>query len=92
MKKITTTLLFLTLGSTAYFAQIGVNTQNPQAAFHIDGTKDNPATGMPTATQQLNDVVVTSSGNVGIGTVTPDASSSLEVNTTNKGFLPPSYD
>lgn len=34
-------------------------------------------------------MVVTSSGNVGIGTTSPDASASLDITSTNKGFLPP---
>ncbi len=54
-------------------AQVGINTANPQGAFSVDGAKDNPATGTPTATQQLNDFSVTATGNVGIGNVAPAA-------------------
>ncbi|MDR3023082.1 hypothetical protein [Chryseobacterium sp.] len=50
------------------FSQVGIDTANPQATFHIDGAKDNPSTGVPNITQQGNDFVVTSAGNVGIGT------------------------
>ncbi|MGI9580215.1 hypothetical protein ACR1PO_03275 [Chryseobacterium sp. RRHN12] len=63
--------------STAFFAcswvfsQVGVNTVSPQGTFHIDGAKDNPAEGSPTAEQQANDFVVKPNGNVGIGTTTP---------------------
>lgn len=57
--------------SVCSFAQVGVNTANPQAMFHVDGGKDNPLTGAPSTTQQQNDVVITSAGNVGIGTTTP---------------------
>ncbi|SHK59356.1 hypothetical protein [Chryseobacterium polytrichastri] len=39
--------------------------------MHVDAAKDNPATGTPSATQQLNDFIVTSAGNVGVGTITP---------------------
>jgi hypothetical protein len=60
----------LTTASLAY-SQVGVNTPNPQGAFHIDGAKDNPATGVPTATQQENDLIVNDLGRVGIGTNTP---------------------
>jgi hypothetical protein len=70
MKKkliILTTLSFFTI----QYAQIGINTNNPQTAFHIDGAKDNSTSGVPTATQQLNDVVTTSIGNLGIGTIAP---------------------
>lgn len=57
--------------STIYYAQIGINTSNPQAAFHIDGAKDNASSGVPTATQQGNDAVITSAGNLGIATISP---------------------
>jgi hypothetical protein len=89
MKKIVSSLSLIFLGTTVYYAQIGIQTNNPQATFHIDGAKDNPETGTISAAQQANDVVVTSTGAMGIGTAAPDASSSLEVNTTTKGFLPP---
>jgi hypothetical protein len=78
MKKIVF-LSILTVGTAAY-AQIGVNTQNPQGIFHIDGAKDNPETGTPTLAQQANDVSVTSMGNVGIGTNTP--TNKIEINST----------
>lgn len=58
-------------------AQVGINTANPQATLHVDGQKDNPAIGAPSTTQQLNDIVITPSGNVGVGTVTP--STKLEI-------------
>lgn len=61
-------------------SQVGVNTENPQALFHIDGAKDNPSAGIPTSAQQTNDVVVTKQGRIGIGTNTP--SSSLEINSS----------
>lgn len=70
-------------------AQVGINTTNPQGIFHVDGTKDNAPTGIPTATQQANDFTITSSGSVGIGTTSPDASSSLDINATDKGVLVP---
>lgn len=59
--------LFLNYAS----AQIGIGTSNPRVSFHIDGAKDNPATGTPTSNQISNDVVFTSSGEVGVGTMTP---------------------
>lgn len=54
-------------------AQIGINTNNPQTSFHVDGAKDNALTGIPTVTQQANDFVVTNEGKVGIGTISPQA-------------------
>ncbi|UZT98071.1 hypothetical protein ODZ84_00435 [Chryseobacterium fluminis] len=81
--------------STSVFSQVGVHTANPQATFHIDGAKDNAATGVPASAQQANDVVVTRSGNVGIGTTVPNSSAVLDVNVNNlpannkKGILFP---
>ncbi|MCW3162592.1 hypothetical protein [Chryseobacterium oryctis] len=83
MKKSVLTLLLLSLGATATFAQVGVNTQNPQAVFHVDGAKDNVTTGIPTAAQQSNDVVITSQGRLGVGTNTP--TNNLEVNSEIAG-------
>ncbi|PXV69020.1 hypothetical protein CLV62_101287 [Dysgonomonas alginatilytica] len=68
MKQIVLTFLF-TLSLGQVLPQIGINTENPSAMFHIDGAMDNLAS--PTAAQILNDVVVTSAGNIGVGTVTP---------------------
>ena len=59
-------------------AQVGINTTNPQTTFHVDGAKDNPVTGAPSAAQQLNDVTVDANGNVGVGTIAPSAK--LEIN------------
>lgn len=77
MKKTTTILLIAGIVMTKISAQIGVNTSNPQTAFHVDGAKDNPATGAPTAAQQTNDVAVTQQGRLGVGTIAP--TNSLEV-------------
>lgn len=70
MKKnlITFAMIFF---SIIAFSQVGINTPNPQGMLHVDGAKDNPATGIPTDVQQANDFTVTSAGNVGIGNLTP---------------------
>ncbi|MDQ1098559.1 MULTISPECIES: hypothetical protein [Chryseobacterium] len=93
MKKI---FLSITLSSFAFiYSQVGINTSNPQGIFHVDGAKDNAATGMSTSVQQANDFVVTSNGSVGIGTNLPDSSAILDVSVdgleggNKKGFLGP---
>lgn len=72
MKK---TLLSVVIAATFFCikvnAQVGINTSNPQGAFIIDAAKDNPTTGTPTTAQQANDVTVTPTGSLGVGTNTP---------------------
>lgn len=87
MKKLIQSIAVCT--SIAIYSQVGINTIKPLGAFHIDGGKDNASTGTPSALQQENDFVVTSSGNVGIGTTVPNNDAALEVKSSNKGFLPP---
>ncbi|MDR6967337.1 hypothetical protein J2X31_001344 [Flavobacterium arsenatis] len=54
------------------YAQTGVGTRNPQGALHIDGAKDNPATGAPNATQVANDVIINATtGFMGVGVLAP---------------------
>lgn len=93
MKKI---IFLITIISFAFVhSQVGINTTNPQGIFHVDGAKDNATNGIPTATQQANDFVVTSNGSVGIGTNSPNSSAILDVNVdglssgSKKGFLGP---
>ncbi|SEW10981.1 Chaperone of endosialidase [Chryseobacterium wanjuense] len=83
MKNTLFTLVAITFSSLAY-SQIGINTPNPQGVFHIDGAKDNPVTGVPSATQQANDITVLNSGFVGIGTTLPKQKLHItELNTTS---------
>ncbi len=65
------------------FSQVGINTTNPLGILHIDGAKDNPATGTPNASQQANDIVATADGRLGIGTLTPTARLELNTGTAN---------
>lgn len=58
-------------------AQIGVQTENPLAIFHIDPKRDTNSTGTANTS---DDIVVTTSGNVGIGTIAP--STKLDVRGT----------
>ena len=72
-KKNAVSLLALALLSPAVmYSQIGVQTSNPQGTFHVDGAKDNPASGTPSAAQQNNDMVLQKDGNFGLGTTAPE--------------------
>ena len=79
------------LASTALFAQVGINTTNPQNIFHVDGGKDNPTIGTPSQSQQANDVIKTNDGKIGLGMTMPKnlLNISKKVNTTgiNASFV-----
>lgn len=64
--------------------QIGINTETPLTLFHVDGAKDNSAS--PIASQILNDVAITTDGNIGIGTLTP--STKVDIANTGDGGAP----
>ncbi|MCC3216368.1 hypothetical protein LIV57_13940 [Chryseobacterium sp. X308] len=68
----------LTTFSLVAKSQVGINTSNPQGIFNIDGLKNNPTTGVPTAAQATDDLVVTSNGNLGLGLIAPGTT--LDVN------------
>ncbi|MEN4762328.1 MULTISPECIES: hypothetical protein [unclassified Chryseobacterium] len=76
-------LLAAFLGFQSISAQIGVNTNNPQTAFHVDGSKDNNASGSPSNSQQLNDFTIASSGNLGIGTTIPTTKAEINSGLAN---------
>ncbi|ANF51210.1 hypothetical protein A0O34_12125 [Chryseobacterium glaciei] len=63
-------LVILLCVSSFHYAQVGINTTNPQGVFHIDGSKDNPTTGVPSVVQQSNDFSVIGSSGLGTGTIT----------------------
>ncbi|PTT25921.1 hypothetical protein DBR28_17925 [Chryseobacterium sp. HMWF028] len=68
---------------------VGINTVNPQGVLNVDGAKDNPATGAPTAAQQLNDFTVTNTGNVGVGKTVPMEKIDVVGNVQFSGTLKP---
>ncbi|MCT2560833.1 hypothetical protein [Chryseobacterium herbae] len=80
------TAISLLLGIFSY-AQVGVGTNNPSGAFHVDGNKDNAAS--PTAAQTANDFIITSAGSAALGTISVDASAKFQINATDKGMLIP---
>lgn len=85
MKKSLLPLFLFTV--SAISAQVGINTSNPQNTFHIDAGRDNPSNGTPSTSQQNNDVIVTSTGAVGIGTISPttkvDIAGNLRIGNTS---------
>ena len=84
-------LLVVLMANVAAFAQVrgvGINTENPQGIFNIDGGKDNPTTGSAhTTAQQENDFTVLTNGNTGIGTVVPTQNLHIEGNTRMNGNI-----
>ncbi|GAA5091829.1 hypothetical protein GCM10023210_19930 [Chryseobacterium ginsengisoli] len=74
MKKINKILLlpiFYCSVGLAY-AQTGIGTPNPLGALHVDGAKDNAATGIPTSAQLANDVIISkTTGYIGVGILNP---------------------
>ncbi|MGK6341162.1 hypothetical protein ACMGDK_02920 [Chryseobacterium sp. DT-3] len=76
-KKLLLAGLFITF-SFMVKSQVGVNTSRPQGVFNVDGLKNNPSTGTPTAVQVKDDLVMTSNGNVGLGLTAPGTT--LDVN------------
>jgi len=79
-KKLLTVAVALPISA---FSQVGINTTNPQGTFHIDGGKNNPSTGIPSALQQSDDVTVTAAGFVGLGTVSPSVRLDINSGTAN---------
>lgn len=77
-------IIFSIIGTSAFCsAQVGIGTTTPQGTLHIDAGKNTTA-GTP-ATNFNDDVVVTSTGNVGIGTLTP--ATKLEINSPTAGAI-----
>ncbi|MEN9918584.1 MAG: hypothetical protein RL662_1020 [Bacteroidota bacterium] len=62
--------VFLVLGLMSVAigkAQVGINTTNPQGIFHIDTKGDTDNLG----NNSIDDIVINATGNMGIGTLTP---------------------
>ena len=90
MKKKIPILLILLIVSAVICAQIGINTENPKALLHIDGASSaattNPSSGTVTAVQAADDIVITTSGNLGIGVLSPQAKVDIKSNTVGGGL------
>lgn len=91
MKKIT--IFLIACFSVSYIqAQVGIKTNNPKGALHIDGKGDNPESGTISNAQIKNDLCIDSSlgsMNVGIGAIPKDDSNiQLELGGNSSAFLP----
>lgn len=87
MKNILILGILLCISMGAYSQNRPTNRQ----PFWIDPANDNNGHNgtNPTPAQQENDFRIKASGNVGIGTINPNASAALEVQSTTKGVLFP---
>lgn len=85
-------LLIAGLNILYLHGQVGINTENPKGALHIDGLGNTPASGVIPKVQKSDDLSIHSSSgsmNVGIGTIPEDASGAqLELGGVNSAFLP----
>ncbi len=80
MKLIYIVILYSTVTLFSTYGQVGINTTSPRGVFHIDAQGDTPDTGSPSLVQISNDIIVTTEGRFGIGTITPDSKSKLDIN------------
>lgn len=85
-------LLIAAISILHLHAQVGIKTENPKGALHIDGKGDNPQNGIIPDTQKKDDLSVhysSGSMNIGIGTIPEDNSAAqLELGGTASAFLP----
>lgn len=68
--------------STTISAQIGVNTNSPQGIFHINSNITND----PNNNNKTDDVIISNTGNVGIGLINP--ATKLDIKTTGTVAVP----
>ena len=70
------------INSLCVTAQIGVNTDNPRALLHIDGSGNNMV-----SSGSEDDVVISTEGNVGIGNTTPETKMSIKTKGTSSNVI-----
>lgn len=85
-KKKLPTCLLVTF-SLVVKSQIGINTNNPQGVFSVDGRKNNPTAGVPTAADAKDDLVMLANGNVGIGLNFPGTTLDVNGAITNREII-----
>lgn len=63
---------FIILYSLSIFSQkVGINIVDPQGIFHVDSKGNNNDSTTPTSLKHKDDFIITSDGNIGIGTIKP---------------------
>ncbi|UOE37288.1 hypothetical protein [Chryseobacterium oryzae] len=94
MTQLIYSIISLVFGSFLMAQGVGINTNKPatNTQLHVDGLKDNgtATVGSISATEASNDFVITNTGQIGVKNIAPDASSYLDIQANNKGFMPPS--
>lgn len=79
-------LLLVSNPATAQ-TRTGIQTKIPQGALHVDGKMDNPkGVGIPNSTQASNDVIITDTGKMGVGTLNPEAALDLRSAAQDNAF------
>lgn len=82
-KNLLLTTILILLSIWRLEAQVGINTENPLALFHVDAQGDTGGSGTVAFS---DDVVITTSGNMGIGTLSPSNKLEIISDSPNKGF------
>jgi hypothetical protein len=92
MKQKIIILLIAGISALHLHGQVGIKTENPNGAFHIDGKGDNPKNGAIPDAQKKDDLSVHSSSgsmNLGVGAIPGDDSAvQLELGGDASAFLP----
>lgn len=65
-------------------AQVGINTEDIRGVFHLDAVADNNL--IISSLSESNDVVITSDGNMGVGTITPTSRLHIKSDTPYSAF------
>ncbi|PWN72226.1 hypothetical protein C1631_006400 [Chryseobacterium phosphatilyticum] len=68
--------------------QVGINTANPLGTFHVDGKKNNPTSGAPSPVQLSDDFIVSESGNIGLGILSPSVKMDISTSGTPTSPIP----
>lgn len=82
MRRVILSVFALTI-TVSLLSQVGINTNTPytNSVFHIDAKGNNTSATTVTAAQAADDIMINSSGNMGIGTVNPTAKVHIDSST-----------